>query len=144
MDGGELPPGWVRCNIGDITEPIAMIDPSDEPGQQIVYIDISGIDNQKYRIAKAKSFMMAHAPSRARQIVESGDVLFSTVRPYLRNIAQVRPEFDGEIASTGFSVLRAAQGVEPNFLFLKSISKQFVDTLSGQQYGVSWRPARTC
>lgn len=134
----ELPPGWVRCTIGDVTEPVAKIDPSDEPGRKIVYIDISGIDNQKCRIAETKSFLLADAPSRARQIVESGDVLFSTVRPYLRNIAQVRPEFDGEIASTGFSVLRAAQGVEPAFLFLKSISKQFVDALSGQQYGVSY------
>ena len=138
QDIDQLPESWSLCAIDDITTPIAKADPKKEPYRNITYLDISGIDNVSNRIAETKSFRFSDAPSRARQIVKSGDVLFSTVRPYLRNIAQVPAEFDGEIASTGFSILRAAPGIEPSFLYLKALSNQFVDALSGEQYGVSY------
>ncbi len=134
----DLPENWSLSTIGEITTPVEKIDAHTDPDRQITYLDISGIDNKANRIGDTKTFRLADAPSRARQIVKSGDVLFSTVRPYLRNIAQVRAEFDGEIASTGFSVLRPAPGVEPIFLFFKAISKLFVDTISGEQYGASY------
>lgn len=134
----DLPENWSLSTIGEITTPVEKIDARTDPNRQITYLDISGIDNQANLIGETKTFRLADAPSRARQIVKSGDVLFSTVRPYLRNIAQVRAEFDGEIASTGFSVLRPAPGVEPIFLFFKAISKVFVDTISGEQYGASY------
>ena len=142
MDAGEfgphLPNGWVACTIGDVTEPVEKAEPRDNPRRLIKYLDISGIDNEKNRVAASKSFSFAEAPSRARQVVRRGDVLFSTVRPYLRNIASVPAEFDGEIASTGFSVLRGAPGIEPKFLFYKAVSREFVDALSAEQYGVSY------
>lgn len=112
-----LPPNWAFSRIGDITLPVAKIDPQDDPDKNIAYIDISGIDNQANRIEETKFFRLADAPSRARQVVGAGDVLFSLVRPYLRNIAQVGDELDGEIASTGFAVLRPAEGVDAKFLF---------------------------
>src|ERR1051326_8699774 len=110
-----LPIGWIECVVGDITLPVQKIDPKDNPDRQIVYIDISGINNTRSRIDEIKHFRLADAPSRARQIVHSGDVLFSTVRPYLRNIAPVPEKYDHEIASTGFSVLRPASGIDPGF-----------------------------
>ena len=130
-----LPRGWIDCKIGDITLPVQKIYPGDDPDREITYIDISSIDNVANRIGESKSFLLLDAPSRARQIIKTGDVLFSTVRPYLRNIAAVRDEFDSEIASTGFSVLRPADGIEPTFLFYKAISADFVNALSGQQIG---------
>ena len=133
-----LPPNWAFSRIGEITLPVAKIDPQDDPDRHIAYIDISGIDNQANRIDETKLFRLADAPSRARQIVRAGDVLFSLVRPYLRNIAQVGDELDGQIASTGFAVLRPADGVDAKFLFFKAISREFVDSLSGEQYGVSY------
>lgn len=133
-----LPNNWARCSIGDVLLPVDKIDPQSDPDREIIYIDISSIDNEKNRIGETKSVLLKEAPSRARQVVKSGDVLFSTVRPYLRNIAAVRPEHDGEVASTGFSVLRPATGIEPAFLFYKAISSDFVNSLSRKQYGVSY------
>ena len=132
------PANWALSEIGEITLPVAKIDPSGDPERKIAYIDISGIDNQVNRIAETKFFRVADAPSRARQIVSVGDVLFSLVRPYLRNIAQVSDQLDGQIASTGFAVLRPSSGIDPKFLFFKAISREFVDSLSGEQYGVSY------
>jgi type I restriction enzyme S subunit len=118
--------------------PVCTVGTVDVEDRDIKYIDIGSIDNQRNRIAEPKHLSLASAPSRARQIVKSGDVLFATVRPYLRNIAQVPDFLDDEIASTGFAVLRAAQGVEPSYLFYKAISQDFVSALTGEQYGVSY------
>ncbi len=137
-----LPTGWAICTIGDVTLPVLTADPRTEPKRLIDYIEISGIDNHRNVIARTKKHRLADAPSRARQIVKAGDVLFSTVRPYLRNIARVPHAFDNQVASTGFAVLRPASGIDPAFLFYKAISRDFVNALSGLQYGVSY-PAVT-
>ena len=133
-----LPKGWVECSIGQVTLPVSKIDPKEDPEREIAYIDIAGIDNTRQVIREAKQYRLKDAPSRARQIVRSGDVLFATVRPYLRNIAPVPKGYDQQIASTGFSVLRPAQGICPAFLFYRAISRDFVNALSGMQYGVSY------
>ena len=121
-----------------MTLPVSKIDPKEEPEREIDYIDIAGIDNTRHVIGEVKQYQFKDAPSRARQIVRSGDVLFATVRPYLRNIAPVPDDYDQQIASTGFAVLRPAQGICPAFLFYRAISRDFVNALSGMQYGVSY------
>ena len=133
-----LPAGWTECLIGDVTLPVSKIGPKDDPDRDIDYIDISSIDNTQHVIGSVKHYRLEDAPSRARQIVRAGDVLFATVRPYLRNIASVPNDYDQQIASTGFSVLRPAKGICPSFLFYKAISKDLVNALSGMQYGVSY------
>ena len=137
-DENELPSGWVECSVGQVTLPVSKIDPKEDPEREIVYIDIAGIDNARQVIGKVKQYQLKDAPSRARQIVQSGDVLFATVRPYLRNIASVPNDYDQQIASTGFSVLRPAEGICPAFLFYRAISRDFVNALAGMQYGVSY------
>ncbi|SFU48953.1 restriction endonuclease subunit S [Halomonas korlensis] len=134
----ELPEGWTLCDIAGVTDSVEKLDPRSEPDRLIAYIDISSIDNQSNNISEGKPFLISEAPSRARQIVKQGDVLFSLVRPYLRNIALVTPEFDGEVASTGFSVLRPSKAIDHKFLYYKVTSKEFVDLVSGEQYGVSY------
>lgn len=133
-----LPKGWVECSIGQVTLPVSKIDPKEESDREIDYIDIASIDNTRQVIEKVKQYQLKDAPSRARQIVRSGDVLFATVRPYLHNIASVPKDYDQQIASTGFSVLRPVGGICPAFLFYKVISRDFVNALSGIQYGVSY------
>ena len=132
-----LPATWTLCEIGNVLEPVEKTG-KHEKDRVIWYVDISSIDNKSNRITAAKRMNLADAPSRARQKIRSGDVLFSTVRPYLRNIASVEQQFDGEIASTGFAVLRGAKGIERGYLFYKSISHDFVSALTGEQYGVSY------
>ena len=66
------------------------------------YIDIDSIDNKRQIINKVKTIKIANAPSRANRYTQKGDVIFSMVRPYLRNIAKVMN--NNCIASTGFYV----------------------------------------
>ena len=80
--------------------------PRNEGGGEFDYIDLSSVDKDEKRIKETSRISCSEAPSRARQIVESGDVLVSTVRPNLNGVARVLPEHDGMTASTGFCVLR--------------------------------------
>ncbi|SIT73832.1 restriction endonuclease subunit S [Pontibaca methylaminivorans] len=133
----ELPSTWALCAIGDVLAPVEMTG-KHEPDREIWYVDISSIDNQTNRITEPKRLQLSEAPSRARQKIAVGDVLFSTVRPYLRKIAAVDAKHEGEIASTGFAVLRGATGIDPKYIFFKAISHDFVSALTGEQYGVSY------
>jgi len=103
---GALPDGWVRVELGAITDDVLKTNPKEKPNERFTYLDIASIDNATNRITSPKYYMGKEAPSRARQVVRSGDILFSTVRTYLKNIAMVDDGYDGQVASTGFCVIR--------------------------------------
>ena len=69
-------------------------------------------------------------------------MLFSTVRTYLKNIALVPEIFDGQIASTGFSVLRAKTVTTGKYLFYYSLTDDFINRLSNIQRGTSYPAVR--
>ena len=51
----------------------------------------------------------ADAPSRAQKIVEKNDIIFETTRPTQKRYCLICDQYAGEIASTGYCVLRANQ-----------------------------------
>lgn len=69
------------------------------------YIEISDVDPRTCMV-HTKSIPCDEAPSRARKLVRTGDVLVSTVRPERRTVGVVREDQDGAICTTGFAVLR--------------------------------------
>lgn len=70
------------------------------------YIEISNIDTSNGEIAKTDLVPVAEAPSRAKMVVRSGDIIVSTTRPNRGAISEISNEQDGFIASTGFAILR--------------------------------------
>lgn len=142
MSEQELPPSWSTVRIGEITEPIEKVLPAKKPKQEIRYLDISGIDNKTHRVVEAKTYLGECAPSRARQLVRAGDVLFSTVRTYLKNIARVPAEFDGQIASTGFAVLRPSVAILSDYLFAYSLTPMLLEPLAVLQRGSNYPAVR--
>lgn len=134
----DLPVGWAAAEVGDVTLPIVAVDPKDAPEDTFTYVDIGSIDNRSNRIVNPKVLRGRDAPSRARQLLQPGDTIFSTVRTYLRNIAFVDASIAGAIGSTGFSVLRPAEGIYPRFLYYVVMTNAFVDGLSAQMRGSSY------
>jgi type I restriction enzyme S subunit len=112
--------------------------PEDTPEDlEIDYVDISAVD-ELGRISKPETTTFGKAPSRARRVIRSGDVLISTVRTYLRAIAHV-PIADGNlICSTGFAVLTASPRAVPRFLFHWISSDTFVGEVVARSVGVSY------
>ncbi|MBS0193868.1 MAG: restriction endonuclease subunit S [Proteobacteria bacterium] len=132
----ELPPGWLSVPLSEICLPVSQRGPDRSKGT-FRYIDLGAIDNKKQRIADAKSVPVEGAPSRAKQKVKAGDVVFSTVRVYLENIASVPEDLDGEIASTAFCVLRPPSAIDPRFLYYFVTSRRFVLAVNKLQRGNS-------
>ena len=125
-----IPENWTFVKGIDIFVPMKSTQPS---GESFKYIDIDTIDNKRNMIYSVKHIQTKDAPSRASRYTEKGNVLFSMVRPYLRNIAMV-PE-DDCIASTGFYVCRAKECLDRYFCLYMMISDYVVDGLNDLMKG---------
>ena len=140
---GEIPEDWEVVRIKDIVLDIEQNDPSKTPLQEIKYIDVSSISNEFLKIVEYKSYLGKDAPSRARKILKENDIVFATVRPYLKRIAFVPKEYDGFYGSTAFCVLRSnPEKILPYFLFYYVSTDIFVSKVSGYQTGSGY-PAIT-
>jgi type I restriction enzyme, S subunit len=104
--------------------------PTKAPEEIFIYVDVAAVDNSAKAIVGARSIVGAEAPSRARKLIHSGDILVSTVRPNLNAVALVPAELHGQIASTGFCVLRTKEQILPEYLFYFTRTKTFVDCLA--------------
>jgi len=136
---------WVECTLENVCDKAIKVKRKEMPFTGVIkYFDIGGIDNFSNRIVSYKDYNWQDAPSRAQQIIKKGDVLFSTVRTYLKNIAQVRnDDYNNEICSSGFTVLRGKEGVlDKNFIFYLSISEVFIQPLNKLQSGSSYPAVR--
>jgi len=84
------------------------------------YIEIGAIDPIK-GILEAKEVEIMKAPSRATQIVNKGDLIIGTTRPYLKKFAIVTEEYDKDVCSSGFCVIEPSKEYHLPYLhqFLK-------------------------
>jgi type I restriction enzyme, S subunit len=139
----ELPKGWELVILGDVCEKTEAVKRKEvDLNADILYLDIGGIDNTKNKIVSHKEYKWKDAPSRAQQIIFQDDILFSTVRTYLKNIALVENKiYDGQIASSGFTVIRGNKtAIDYRYLFYLSISQNFLQPLNKLQTGSSYQP----
>jgi len=104
---------------------------------EINYIDISGVDSNG-RQNPAETMVFGDAPSRARRVVTSGDVIISTVRTYLKAISYIDNDNDNLICSTGFAVITPSPQVHPKFLLYWVRSEWFVNEIVARSVGVSY------
>ena len=111
-----------------------------KPISDFTYIDVSSIDNKRGVISESpKIITAAAAPSRARKVVKKGTVIYSTVRPYLRNIVVVDQDFEPEpIASTAFAILHPFEGIEAKYIYYYLRSPAFVAYVESVQSGIAY------
>ena len=142
MNSPDVPSTWRTVHLGDIVVPVEQVNPQCKPDKAFRYLDIASIDNATQRIVSPKDCVGKDAPSRARQRVMSGDILFSTVRTYLKNIARVTDDLDGQIASTGFCVIRPHSLLCKELLFYVVQTDAFLNPLNHIQRGTSYPAVR--
>ena len=133
-----VPEGWSISTLSDL----AFIDQkslkgSTEPDYRFKYIDIASVKTA--RIDVPSNYMTFEgSPSRARKIVQKGDVLMSTVRPNLQSFAYFDKEGDDFIASTGFAVITAKKTSDGRFLYQSilsdDVSRQIDSLVAGSSY----------
>jgi restriction endonuclease S subunit len=139
-----MPDGWVQTTIGQVAD----INPESAnrwPRDKVIrYVDLSSVSAAAgISSAAVATYAFGEAPGRARRIVRKEDVLVSTVRPYLRGFALVGDDLDGQIASTGFAVLRARPDrLIPGYLWACVTTDEFVDGLMARATGTNYPAVR--
>lgn len=130
-----LPRGWEWVRLRDVCHDWGQ----KTPNGHFTYIDVSAIDNKIGRVVDAQIIDSSDAPSRARKIVHPGTVIYSTVRPYLLNVAIVEREYEPEpIASTAFAILHPYKGILNKFIFQYLRSPIFIGYVENAQKGVAY------
>ena len=104
--------------IGDYVDKCQTWNPKSSGVGSFDYIDLSSVDKNAKSIVSIERYECSDAPSRARQLVETDDVLVATVRPNLNGVALVNGAHHGMTASTGYCVLRPDKDkLDSRFLF---------------------------
>ena len=127
----DLPDSWSWARGKSVFMPME----STKPSSDFVYIDVDAVNNRLNIIGKPKKVRIENAPSRATRKLHKNDLLFSMVRPYLKNIALVDDIYKDAIASTGFYVITPSLGYYPMFLYYLMLSNYVVDGLNSFMKG---------
>ncbi|GAB2949980.1 restriction endonuclease subunit S [Hafnia psychrotolerans] len=136
----KLPEGWCISEIGEISLKCTQRAP--KTGEDFIYVDIGSI-NRELKIIESPQYLSGdNAPSRARKVIEKGDVLVSLTRPNLNAVALVTDNYDGQIASTGFEVIKPLL-VNSEYIFSLTRSLHFIDSISGVVQGALYPAAKS-
>jgi len=123
---------------GVATFPKETQDPTTTPETPFNYIDIASIDIELGEIREVSEILGMDAPSRARQVVHTGDIIISTVPPTRGATALISESMDGFICSTGFSIVHPNEKVTSEYLHtalrLHTTLEQFGRRSAGSSY----------
>ncbi|AOY87704.1 hypothetical protein BKP64_05695 [Marinobacter salinus] len=140
MSEHNIPNGWIRSKISDISTKGLQRKPASN--ESFAYVDIGSIDRNLKKISDPQVISGENAPSRARKVIESGDILVSLTRPNLNAVALVDLKYHKQIASTGFEVIKPVL-VDSRYIFALVRSKEFVDQISGVVQGALYPAAKS-
>jgi type I restriction enzyme S subunit len=132
----ELPQEWKWVRLREICHDWGQ----KTPDERFTYIDVGSIDNVNgYVTSEVQILESTEAPSRARKIVKKGTVIYSTVRPYLLNIAIIDHDYNPEpIASTAFAILHPYKKIYNKYIYYYLRSQPFVEYVELQMKGVAY------
>jgi type I restriction enzyme S subunit len=108
---------------------VECVDPRRMPEREFWYVDISAVDSAAKKIVSPQRVRGKEASVRARHVIRTNDVIVATTRPNLNAVALVPPDYDAQICSTGFCVLRPCPEIDPDYLFYFARSPAFVHSL---------------
>jgi len=133
------PEGVEFRELGKVLKSCENIKWVEQGDKEFKYIDLGSVDRSQHKIVEWTTINKDNAPSRAQQILKLGDVIFGTTRPMLKRYCLVSELFDGQIASTGYCVLRAnAELILPNYIFHSIGTEKFYDFVLANERGASY------
>jgi len=102
---------------------------------EINYIDIASVSTGQ--IDKIEHLAHSDAPSRARRVVKSGDIIWSTVRPNRKSYSVILNPPPNLIVSTGFAVI-SAKHAPYTYLYHALTTNDFVGYLTNHATGAAY------
>jgi type I restriction enzyme S subunit len=141
-DARNLPKGWEIKKFGDVLVKTEKVDPTKNPEVEFTYLDVSSVNKETKEIKAASILFGKDAPSRARKLIKANDVIFATVRPTHSRVALITEEYDEQVCSTGYFVLRGKENIDNKYLFYFLLTVEFNTQMEMLQKGASY-PAVT-
>lgn len=120
----DIPESWKWCRLGALTYNWGQ----KTPDNRFCYVDVGSVNNISHTLNSENTVVEAKdASSRAKKIVKYGDVIFATIRPYLKNICIIDRDFPCEpIVSTAFAVMHCPEGLLNKYLYYYLLSPTFM------------------
>jgi len=135
---GEVPEEWEVLKLKYVTDSnMVSLQNSEDPEMEVDYIDIGSVGFFNLK-EEPINYKFKNAPSRARRIVQAGDVIISTVRTYLKSMLYIDEYLDNKIVSTGFSVLTPKDNILSLFLAYALSANYFIDKVISSSTGVAY------
>lgn len=126
-------PLWSLCSLNHDT-----LREDTSPNVTFEYVDISSVSDGVIS-DNLETYSFGNAPSRARRLAQVDDIIVSTVRTYLRAIAQVSDSEHFRVYSTGFAILRPLlHVVVPKYLRYVLTSSGVMGEIVASSVGVSY------
>jgi type I restriction enzyme S subunit len=131
----DLPNGWEWVRVGQIGHDWGQ----KPPDSDFTYIEVSAINSTQGVVSSPELVRPENAPSRARKVVKKGTVIYSTIRPYLLNVAVIEDDFLPEpIASTAFAIVHPFCFMPPRYFLCYFRSPVFVRYVESVQMGIAY------
>ena len=134
---------WEKTKLGDVCLKTSNIKWDLHKEDHFQYIDLSSVDKETLKLVGTTEINAGNAPSRAKKIVNTDDVIFATTRPTLRRLYQITDEHNNQICSTGYVVLRPKSDlIYSAFIYYFLQNELFMERMEKLQRGASY-PAVT-
>jgi type I restriction enzyme S subunit len=135
--------GWEIKQLGEVCLKTANINWNNSHIEDYHYIDLTAVSRDNLTITETTLVNVENAPSRAKKIIKSGDIIFATTRPTLKRLTIIPEKYDNQICSTGFAVLRPNTiQITSEYLFYSLLQDSFMSLMESLQRGASY-PAVT-
>ena len=133
---------WEERTLGEVLLKTETVDPGRKPNEEFIYLDVSSVNKETKEIENATILLGKDAPSRARKLVKTNDVIFATVRPTHSRVALITEEYDEQVCSTGYFVLRPKEFLSYKLVYYFLLTPGFNKQMEKLQKGASY-PAVT-
>ncbi len=134
--------GWEEKPLSNVLLKTETIDPRKNPNDEFIYLDVSSVNKETKEIENVTTLLGKDAPSRARKLIRTDDVIFATVRPTHSRVALITREFNNQVCSTGYFVLRGNKLINNKFVFYFLLTVGYNKQMEKLQKGASY-PAVT-
>ena len=133
---------WEVKKLGECIVKTDTIDPTKNPDKEFTYLDVSSVNKETKKIENPVLLLGKDAPSRARKIIKTRDVIFATVRPTHSRVTLIPLELNDQVCSTGYFVVRPKNFLNSEFVFYFFLTDGFNKRMEKLQKGANY-PAVT-
>ena len=131
--------GWENIKLLDVCEKTNNIKWAQLNGESFKYVDLSSVSRETLIITESSIINKSNAPSRAKKIIKSDDIIFATTRPTLKRVTRINDDFNNQICSTGYCVLRPQKDkITSKFIYYFILTDEFMNRMESLQRGASY------